>query len=265
MALIWVIAVTIFGLLGAAISRQMTDEFKSWAPWIVRHVIDRAVSMLPKDQRERFAEEWRSHVNEIPGDIGKLIVALGFLVASSRMAGIPAAAGKRMFDIAFSAAALALFAPLLLLMALLTKLDSPGPILFSQVRIGRGGKRFHIYKFRTMSILRNRALGPRVTRVGAFLRSTSLDELPQLINVLSGDMSLVGPRPPSSDGSSPSVLHKSDLKPGILLGDGSVNSVRNSGQERRYKEELDYLQNRSLILDLKIVARAVWRILRGSR
>ena len=112
MALIWIIAVAILGVLGAAISRQMTDEFKAWVPWMIRHIIDRAVRTLPEDQRQRFAEEWRSHVNEIPGDAGKLIVALGFLVASSKIAGIPAAAGKRIFDTVFSAATLAVLAPI---------------------------------------------------------------------------------------------------------------------------------------------------------
>lgn len=111
---------------------------------------------------------------------------------------------KRLFDLLISAAALALIWPVLLLIALLVRLDSPGPALFRQVRVGRHGRPFEILKFRTMTHLPPGA-GPqsmlsvagdaRVTRVGRYLRRTKLDELPQLLNVLTGDMSLVGPRP----------------------------------------------------------------------
>jgi exopolysaccharide biosynthesis polyprenyl glycosylphosphotransferase len=121
---------------------------------------------------------------------------------------------KRLFDIAVSAGALVLLAPLLLAVALLVKLTSRGPIFFKQVRAGLHGRPFHMFKFRTMVVnaeaLREKLLSlneqtgpvfkmkndPRITRVGAFLRKHSIDELPQLINVLRGDMSVVGPRPP---------------------------------------------------------------------
>jgi lipopolysaccharide/colanic/teichoic acid biosynthesis glycosyltransferase len=109
---------------------------------------------------------------------------------------------KRLFDIAFSALALTALAPLLLAIALWVKLDSPGPALFRQVRVGRRGREFRIFKFRTMHVDAERT-GPhitvgadaRITRSGAFLRKYKLDELPQFINVLFGDMSVVGPRP----------------------------------------------------------------------
>jgi len=261
MAVIWIVAVAILGVLGAAISRQITDEFKAWTPWIILGIIDRAVRMLPEDKRERFAEEWHSHVNEIPGDVGKVIVAAGFLVASSRMARIPTAAGKRMVDTTLSAAAVALFLPLSIVTAIFIKLDSPGPIFFRQERIGRNGKRFQIMKFRTMSIVEDHAKVFRVTRVGRVLRRLRLDELPQLLNVLAGDMSLVGPHPRSPNDRSPSVLHQSSLKPGIVLDAEPVAPVTSKDQEERYKKELAYLRNHSLFLDLKIVARGVWRIL----
>jgi len=102
MELILIIVLGFLALLGAVISRLVTDEVKAWIPWI----IDRAVSMLPKDRRERFAEEWSSHVDEIPGDIGKLAAALGFIVASSVVAGTPVTTRKRIFDIAAGVAAL---------------------------------------------------------------------------------------------------------------------------------------------------------------
>jgi lipopolysaccharide/colanic/teichoic acid biosynthesis glycosyltransferase len=109
---------------------------------------------------------------------------------------------KRIFDIVVSFLGLVAFFPLLLLVGCVIKLDSPGPIFFRQERIGRGFRPFFIFKFRTMvqdPIGRSRLItigdDPRITRVGRFLRKTKLDELPQLINVLTGDMSLVGPRP----------------------------------------------------------------------
>jgi lipopolysaccharide/colanic/teichoic acid biosynthesis glycosyltransferase len=109
---------------------------------------------------------------------------------------------KRAFDILTAAIALALLSPLLLIVALLVRLTSPGPIFFRQERIGRGFRPFRIYKFRSMVPDAPKQGGPitfgadpRITKVGRFLRATKIDELPQLINVLNGDMSLVGPRP----------------------------------------------------------------------
>ncbi|MBW4698330.1 MAG: sugar transferase [Aphanocapsa lilacina HA4352-LM1] len=123
-------------------------------------------------------------------------------------------AGKRLLDLTGAAAGLLLLFPVFLLIAVLIKLDSPGPVFFRQVRMGLGERRFRVWKFRTMTVdaevrlerleAFNESEGgvlfkmkndPRVTRLGSFLRRTSLDELPQLINVLTGEMSLVGPRP----------------------------------------------------------------------
>ena len=110
--------------------------------------------------------------------------------------------GKRIFDLLFAVPGLLLLAPILLLLSLCIKLDSTGPVLFSQKRIGRFGHPFKIFKFRTMvqdaeklGVRVTAAKDPRITRVGYFMRKYKLDELPQLINVLKGDMSIVGPRP----------------------------------------------------------------------
>jgi len=107
---------------------------------------------------------------------------------------------KRLFDLAVSAVALLILWPVMLLIALAVRLDSPGPALFVQTRIGQGGTRFQIFKFRTMHVgtpdlPTHEAPPATVTRIGRFLRATKLDELPQLVNVLLGQMSLVGPRP----------------------------------------------------------------------
>lgn len=121
--------------------------------------------------------------------------------------------GKRIVDVIFSAFGLVLFLPLFLLVSILIKVDSPGPIIFRQIRVGKYGSKFEIYKFRTMCFDAEEKLkflkdknemsgkqfkiknDPRITKIGFFLRKNSIDELPQLINVLKGEMSLVGPRP----------------------------------------------------------------------
>src|SRR5262249_50855660 len=109
---------------------------------------------------------------------------------------------KRVFDLFSSIVLMVLTLPLMIVIAALVRQDSPGPILFSQDRIGRGGTPFRLYKFRSMHVNApeyglhpQEATDPRITRIGRFLRRTSLDELPQLINVFRGEMSLVGPRP----------------------------------------------------------------------
>jgi Undecaprenyl-phosphate glucose phosphotransferase len=179
---------------------------------------------------------------------------------------------KALFDRVFAALALAALAPLMLLIALAVKLSSPGPVLFTQRRKGADGRPFTIYKFRTMrahgqvaGVVRQATKGdPRVTRIGAFLRRTSLDELPQFVNVLRGDMSVVGPRPhalehdalyaPLVDG----YIHRYRIKPGIT-GWAQVNGLRGETDriekmQRRVDFDLYYLRNWSFGLDLRIIA-----------
>mgnify|MGYP001462587166 CR=1 FL=1 len=192
--------------------------------------------------------------------------------------------GKRLFDIVFAALALLLLCPLLLAVALWVRLDSPGPALFRQQRVGRGGRPFHIYKFRTMR-LDAEAAGPqitvgadaRITRAGAWLRRAKVDELPQLLNVLRGDMSVVGPRPevPRYVALYPSAFPEPymALRPGNTA--MATNPYRhkrpqlahNADPERTYVEQIlpakllyaqRYVRTRSLWLDLRIIA---WTIL----
>jgi len=160
--------------------------------------------------------------------------------------------------------------PLLLIIALLIKLDSKGPILFKQTRYGANGHEFSILKFRTMNAEESNASfvqavenDPRITKFGKFLRRTSLDELPQLFNVLKGDMSLVGPRPHPSmlneqyRSSINGYMHRHLTKPGIT-GLAQINGARGetkkqSDMEKRLKYDLEYIQNWNLLLDLKII------------
>lgn len=194
---------------------------------------------------------------------------------------------KRLFDIAFAALALLLLCPLLLAIALWVRLDSPGPVFFRQQRVGRGGRLFGIYKFRTMHTGAE-AMGPqitvgedaRITRAGAWLRRSKVDELPQFLNVLRGDMSVVGPRPevPRYVAQYPADVRLAVLsvRPGITdlasieFRDESALLARSSDPERTYVEQIlpaklrhaqQYVRTRSLWLDLRIIARTALAVL----
>ena len=178
---------------------------------------------------------------------------------------------KRLIDILLSLTGLVLLAVPFALIALAIKLDSKGPVFFRQVRIGKGGKPFRVWKFRTMvEGAAKRGLGPtvarndeRITRVGRMLRNFGLDELPQLLNVLSGEMSLVGPRPTLPY----QVEHYDDFqrrrlsaKPGITS--LAVVSGRNAlSWEKRIELDVWYIDHYSLLLDLKILFRTLWCVL----
>jgi exopolysaccharide biosynthesis polyprenyl glycosylphosphotransferase len=181
---------------------------------------------------------------------------------------------KRTLDLTLSLLGLVLLSPLFLLIALLTTLDSPGPIVFSQLRAGRGGQHFRMYKFRTMVTDAEARLAhlvpfetlsepmfklrqdPRVTRVGRLLRRTSLDELPQLWNVLSGEMSLVGPRPEQVElveRYTQAQLFRLAVKPG-MTGPMQVYGRGYLTFEERLSVERDYIENLSLGRDIRLLA-----------
>lgn len=180
---------------------------------------------------------------------------------------------KRLIDIIGSLLGLVLLAPILLIVGILIKLDSKGPIIFSQKRVGLNGKEFEMYKLRSMVVNaeeikdklkeKNEMSGPmfkmkddpRVTKVGKFIRKTSIDELPQLINVLKGDMSLVGPRP-----SLPNEVKKFDdwmlrrleVKPGITCY-WQVMGRNNIDFENWMKLDIKYVDERNFWLDIKLI------------
>jgi exopolysaccharide biosynthesis polyprenyl glycosylphosphotransferase len=187
---------------------------------------------------------------------------------------------KRASDIVFTATALIVLLPLLALVVIAIKLDSPGRVIFRQARVGLNGKLFHILKFRTMTVEENgdtvkqaSRFDKRVTRVGSWLRRTSIDELPQLINVLKGEMSIVGPRPHA-------VVHdnyfnqavakyalRQRVKPGIT-GLAQVNGCRGATStvdsiERRVDLDLWYIDNWNFHLDFAIMIRTVIEVVRG--
>jgi len=196
----------------------------------------------------------------------------------------------RLFDIIIALLALILFSPLMLIIALIIKFYDKGPIIFKQKRVGKNGKIFYIYKFRTMYPDAENRLkellnkdpelrkewyenfklknDPRITPIGKFLRKTSLDELPQFFNVLKGDMSIVGPRPVTKE---ELELHYKDktkyyvkVKPGIT----GYWQVEARGDESKYEDRVNmdiwYIKHRNFFLDIKIILKTILVMLKGK-
>ncbi len=191
---------------------------------------------------------------------------------------------KRFIDIIIGTIGLIVCIPIFIIIGIAIKIDSKGPVFFKHKRIGKHGKKLEIYKFRTMIENAEEAMknfteeqkkefaenfklenDPRVTRVGKILRKTSLDELPQIINILKGEMSIIGPRP----------VVKSELEkygsnqdkflsvaPG-LTGNWAANGRSDVSYEERMALELDYIENRNLILDMKIFFKTILSVLKG--
>ncbi len=201
------------------------------------------------------------------GKYSTLMVSRGQLDFTKRLQ-------KRAFDLALAVPALIVLTPLLIAVAIIVRLDSPGPALFRQLRVGKNNVPFRIYKFRSMRLEASDADGrqstqrddARVSRFGAFLRRTSIDEIPQLLNVLKGDMSIVGPRPHALGSTAETQLfweinskywERHALKPGIT-GLAQVRGYRGATDTRRdlldrLQSDLEYLENWTLWKDLSIV------------
>lgn len=186
---------------------------------------------------------------------------------------------KRIIDLALCLLVLPTILPVIAICAILIWIDNPGPIFFKQYRTGKGGKRFKMYKLRTMATnaeelkLKYAHLNeltwpdfkitndPRVTRVGRILRKTSLDELPQIFNIVKGDMSWVGPRPTSFDVSTYSLWHTERLEvlPG-LTGLWQVSGRSNLDFDDRLHLDIEYIERQSLLLDIQIMLQTVTAI-----
>jgi len=187
---------------------------------------------------------------------------------------------KRALDITLCILGLPFALPILGLCAIAIKLDSPGPVFFAQLRTGRGGRRFKMYKLRTMVQSAHELKAkymhlnelcypdfkisndPRITPLGRILRKTSLDELPEILNVLRGDMTLVGPRPTSFSADTYNLWHTArlDITPGIT-GLWQVSGRSQVGFDERLRLDIAYIRNRSLSLDLQILFRTVGAVL----
>jgi len=191
---------------------------------------------------------------------------------------------KNMIDRAVAFSGLMVLLPALCIIAVLIRLSSPGPVFFRQQRSGRNGRLFTMYKFRTMVVNAEQlradlaesnemdgpvfkiARDPRITPIGQFLRKTSMDELPQLFNILRGDMSLVGPRPPLPDEVAeykPWQRRRLSMKPGITC-IWQVSGRNNIGFEQWMEMDLEYIDNWSLLLDMKLLFKTIPAVIKGT-
>ncbi len=190
---------------------------------------------------------------------------------------------KRAIDVGACIVVLPLVVPIMALCAVAIRLESPGPVMFTQMRTGQHGARFPMFKFRTMvrnaeelkaSLQHLNILpapdfkvpdDPRITRVGRVLRKTSLDELPQIINVLRGEMSIVGPRPTSFAASTYELWHSERLEvtPGIT-GLWQIKGRGTMTFDERLRLDIEYIERRSTLLDLRIIAQTALAVFRGS-
>jgi len=176
---------------------------------------------------------------------------------------------KRFLDFIFALFLLIVLSPLMLLAAIVIKLDSQGPVLFKQKRPGKDAKIFTIYKFRTMQVATEKDGKPlsdfeRMTKVGSILRKTSIDELPQLFNILKGEMSFIGPRPLLVEylgNYSSEQMRRHEVLPGIS-GWAQVNGRNAINWAKKFKLDVWYVENVSLLIDLKILFLTMYNVLR---
>jgi exopolysaccharide biosynthesis polyprenyl glycosylphosphotransferase len=269
--------------LADILENEVVDEVVITLPWQYHRKI---VSLMAQCERENVRARIvpdlfqmtlnRMHIEEVAGVPMIGIREIGISGLNQLI--------KRSIDVVFSAIALIIGAPLIALIALMIKMESPGPVLFRQERVGKNGHRFELYKFRSMvegaedqqAALQkfNEAEGPlfkikqdpRVTRLGKSLRRLSLDELPQFYNVLQGDMSLIGPRPPlPAEVEQYQEWHKRRLEvsPGIT-GLWQVSGRSELTFDEMALLDIYYIENWSLGLDTKILWQTVPRVLFGS-
>lgn len=176
---------------------------------------------------------------------------------------------KRILDLVFAVVLLVLLSPIMLLAAIAIKIEDPrGPALFKQKRVGKDAKNFTVYKFRTMRVETEKDGRPlsdmeRITKVGSFLRKASIDELPQLFNIIRGEMSFIGPRPllvEYLELYTPEQMRRHEVTPGIS-GWAQVNGRNAINWEEKFKYDVWYVDNMSFLLDLKIVFMTIYSIL----
>jgi lipopolysaccharide/colanic/teichoic acid biosynthesis glycosyltransferase len=191
---------------------------------------------------------------------------------------------KRALDVTLASAGLVVSAPLWPIIAAAIKIDSRGPVFYAQRRVGEGGRPFTVVKFRSMipdaerdvGPLQVRALDPRVTRVGRLLRTTAMDELPQLVSIVRGEMSFVGPRalrPEEIDADSasapvpltaiPGFWQRCTVPPG-LTGIAQIYAPRNLSRRQKFRFDLIYIRRRSFVLDLRLILLSFWITVRGT-
>lgn len=181
---------------------------------------------------------------------------------------------KRILDIIFAILGLVILSPVFLITSLAIKIDSKGPVIFKQKRLGKEGKEFNMYKFRSMVVgaekigtgVYSKKGDSRVTTVGKFIRMTSIDELPQFVNILKGDMSFIGPRPVLTyhpwkfEEYTEEQLKRFNVRPGIT-GWAQINGRKDVEWNKRIELDIEYVKNLSFLLDLKIFFKTIYKVL----
>lgn len=234
-------------------------------------VDDKAVRMMKLHERGEFSRSWTTR--------RMVLLQAGWVVRNRVLGSL-----KRALDLTIGTAALMMTSPLMLATALAVKLDSPGPVFYKQERVGRWGKTFSCFKFRSMYVDADRRKAelahlneadevvfkikhdPRVTRVGRIIRKLSIDELPQLLNVLKGDMSLVGPRPPvpiEVVNYKYEHFRRLDAVPGIT-GLQQVSGRSDLNFKRWVELDVEYIENQSLRKDIEILAKTIPAVISGK-
>lgn len=184
---------------------------------------------------------------------------------------------KRILDIISSLLGLVIGLPIMVVIAILIKIEDRGPIFYTQERLGKNEKKFLVYKMRSMRVDAEKHGGaqwaqkddPRVTKIGKFIRKTRIDEIPQLFNILKGDMSLIGPRPERPeltyefDKEIPGFIERLSIKPG-LTGLAQVNGGYDISPKDKLKWDMIYIKNRSILLDISIVLKTVGVVFTGE-
>jgi len=192
---------------------------------------------------------------------------------------------KRVFDILLSALALLLLSPVFLVIAILIKKEDGGTVFYTQTRLTKNCREFQMYKFRSMIpdaekkldelMSQNEMKGPafkmtddpRITKIGKFIRKTSIDELPQLVNILKGEMSIIGPRPPlprEVEQYTPYQLHRLDVKTGLACYHEVEGRSKSSDFDEWVEKDLKYIRERSLLTDLKVIVKTALVVIRGD-
>ncbi len=245
--LIWILLALVSGALGA--------ESVAWSRQIQTWLLERAAAVLPSDERDRYLEEWLAELREVPdGPVTRVVWVLS--IYSKRHALARAlgereqSAASRVVDVVVSAAYLAIILPVFGVVALITRLSTGGSTLVGVPHVAPDGTQFQLRKFRTVD-----PRSGQVTRFGAFLRRSSLDEVPQLLNVLVGDMTLVGPRPGRGWNGVNPESPDSSLRPGLIA--PSISPRFGVGGE-------DYSIKRSFKTDVAILIRTLVAVLRGK-
>jgi hypothetical protein len=176
--------------------KLLSDETKAWLPWITTRLVARAIRKLPESERQRYDEEWRGHLNCIPGDLGKLFFALGLGAAATSIRAVANGEPsyrklRRLCDVVFSSSTFVMLMPLIVGITIALRLESAGPLLLRTARRAPNGNQFFAYEWRTRKL--GKDTGFELTKVGRFLERSNIKHLPIMLNVFLGQITLFNP------------------------------------------------------------------------